>query len=250
VRSSNPARKNVAITIILTIPIPGLGHIYCGYRKRGALILLTMISISILRILLGGFLSPESDFAARALGLGFNGWAIYDAYRCVKRVNLAAERQAEAAHPLRLVTGHSFGENRKPFGVTVIAIVSIITGVGALVVGTLAPAGMDAMLDNIPLEWSSWYRLLLASTGVASCVIGYGLLKGFRWAWTWGITGLIAGMIWGVLAAFLNSEEALASGLGIVLSMIVIYYFFRPNVREYFRRSRAFAHSSETAITG
>jgi hypothetical protein len=240
----------VAITIILTIPVPGLGHIYCGYRKRGGLILLTLISISIGGVMLGAFLNPESGLVARMFGLGFSGWAIYDAYRCVKRVNLAAERQAEGVNPLRLVMGHSFGENRKPFGVTVIAIVSIITGVGALVVGILAPPGMDAMLDNMPLEWSLWYRLLLASTGGASCVIGYGLLKGFRWAWTVGIAGLIAGMVWGVLAALMNSEEAVASGLGIVLSMIVIYYFFRPNVREYFRRSRAFAHSSETAITG
>ncbi|VFJ13437.1 hypothetical protein [Candidatus Nitrosocosmicus franklandus] len=116
-------------------------------------------------------------------------------------------------------------QNYRPFGVTIIAVLLAIGGVGSLLSGI-------TVLALIPL-----LGILVAGVffviGLAYFAVAYGLWIGANWAWI--ITLVLCG-----IAILVGIGSIVIGHVGslflIVLNGIVIYYLYQPNVKEYFGR--------------
>jgi hypothetical protein len=145
---------------------------------------------------------------------------------------------------------------KRPIGVTIIAILVIIGGISSIVGGLAAIAfagivsmsstetGSNAAIDIgslsiIPLVLG----IILLIIGIIYLAVSYGLLKGKGWAWIVTIVVTIIGLIMQIISAVITGlasssiETAIVTHIiGIIISGIIIFYLYRPNVRAYFGR--------------
>ncbi len=117
----------------------------------------------------------------------------------------------------------------RPIGITIIAILMIISGILFIIGGI----GLTALgVVSLVFLAGGIGSILL---GIASLVVAWGLLKGAGWAW-------IVTLILTIISIIVN-VASLAGGntaniIGIIINGIIIYYLYRPNVKSYFGRSR------------
>ncbi|TVP39478.1 hypothetical protein [Candidatus Nitrosocosmicus arcticus] len=144
---------------------------------------------------------------------------------------------------------------KRPIGVTIIAILTIIGGI-ALLIGGLGFIAFAGVLSVVSSEESSTEAANIAALGILPMILGvlmvvigiiylivsYGLLKGKGWAWTITIIVTIIGIVIQIISAVSTGllTSSLASGLathiiGIIISGIIIFYLYRPHVRSYFK---------------
>jgi hypothetical protein len=155
----------------------------------------------------------------------------------------------------------------RPTGVTIIAILAIISGI-ILLFGGLSLIGAGALFSTAPADapnnpngpesMGSFFGMaflllgaILLVIGVGYLVMSYGLLKGKGWAWTITIiltvisiaiqivSGIINSMI---VASISNDGASIMSGLigqiiGIAIDIIILYYLYRPHVKAFFGKS-------------
>jgi hypothetical protein len=144
---------------------------------------------------------------------------------------------------------------KRPIGVTIIAILTIIGGI-ALLIGGLGFITFGGILSAVSSEGSSTEAADIAALGMVPMILGigmviigiiylivsYGLLKGKGWAWTITIIVMIIGIVIQIISAI--STGLLTSSLtsavathiiGIIISGIIIFYLYRPHVRAYFK---------------
>jgi uncharacterized membrane protein (DUF2068 family) len=100
-------------------------------------------------------------------------------------------------------------ENPRPLGVTILAILTIISGIGFLV------------------------SVILIPLGIANLVVAYGLWKGKKWAWTITLVLSLIGIALGLASVVTGSIVAIWP---VIINAIVIYYLYRPNVKAFFGR--------------
>lgn len=160
---------------------------------------------------------------------------------------------------------------RRPTGVTVIAILTIIGGIFILISGVSLLAVwilISVSPGNVPIiattnvtshtitqffgVFSAILGAVFLTMGIGYLIMFYGLLKGRGWAWLVTIILLIVGIViqivsttsGGVFNASVisrgeinnrsNITEIPVSIITIAINMLVIYYLFRPHVRAYF----------------
>ena len=158
-------------------------------------------------------------------------------------------------------------KQKRPPGVTIIAILAIISGI-ILLFGGLTLIGAGALFSTAPADvpnnsnglesMGSFFGMaflllgaILLVIGVGYLVMSYGLLKGKGWAWTItiiltvisiaiqivsGITNSI------VIASISNDGASIVSGwvvqiIGIAIDIIILYYLYRPHVKAFFGKS-------------
>ena len=100
-------------------------------------------------------------------------------------------------------------QSQRPLGVTILAILTVISGIGFLV------------------------SVILVPLGIAMLVVAYGLWKGKRWAWTITLVLSFIGIALG-LASIATGN--IVSIWPVIINAIVIYYLYRPNVKAFFGR--------------
>jgi uncharacterized membrane protein (DUF2068 family) len=100
-------------------------------------------------------------------------------------------------------------QSPRPLGVTILAILTVISGIGFLV------------------------SVILVPLGIAMLVVAYGLWKGKRWAWTITLVLSFIGIALG-LASIATGN--IVSIWPVIINAIVIYYLYRPNVKAFFGR--------------
>jgi hypothetical protein len=150
----------------------------------------------------------------------------------------------------------------RPTGVTIIAILNIISGI-IMLFGAIALIAIGAILPALPPSAFNQSELqgnltagqapippgismvspsLLGGIGIAiggvllalaivSFVVAYGLLKGLGWAWT---VTVILSIISIALNAISIATGNLSSIISIIISGIILYYLYRPHVKAYF----------------
>ena len=74
--------KRLWLTILLAVLIPGVGHMYLGFIKRGIILLIFALVLSFASSILMPF--PLSSI----IPIGYMIWQIYDAYVHYKRLNV------------------------------------------------------------------------------------------------------------------------------------------------------------------
>ena len=161
-------------------------------------------------------------------------------------------------------------ERKRPTGVTIIGILKIIGGILVLIggfvlisigpiisqmngndqsstlVGNQFSDGNDTntMITNSQLSKVSGYfnifGIISIPLGIANLIVGVGLLKGKGWAWLGAvILGIISIVFNVVYLAILGGVDAASIGgtvVGIIIDGIILWYLFRPKVKEYFGR--------------
>ena len=137
----------------------------------------------------------------------------------------------------------------RPTGVTIIAILNIISGIimiiggaGLAAIGSLLPA-MTTIDPNAGGQLAVAGLLgaggvavggILIILGIISFVVAWGLLKGRAWAWTVTLILSIISLILGIVSVVAGSFGSI---INIIIAAIIIYYLYRPHVKAYFGKS-------------
>jgi uncharacterized membrane protein (DUF2068 family) len=89
--------------------------------------------------------------------------------------------------------------------------------------------------SSIPVEYLGIASLavgtILIIIGIVSLIVAYGLFKAKKWAWTGNVALSIVSIAMGIVSIATGS---IGSIVGIVISGAILYYLYRPHVREYF----------------
>ena len=157
-------------------------------------------------------------------------------------------------------------ERKRPTGVTLIAILTIIGGILVLFEGiglvALAPFigqinvnnGINTSNSSLSLNINGTIVTvpnnalfvlggfigilggMLIVLGLSSFVVAWGLLKGKAWAWIVTIIITIISVVLNVISIVAGSIESI---VGLIINGIIIYYLYRPSVKSYFGRIKA-----------
>jgi hypothetical protein len=152
----------------------------------------------------------------------------------------------------------------RPLGVTIIAILAIISGILLLFGGiglVVAGALFNAASLDIPTNSNGLQSIgpmlgialiimgsILLLTGIGYLIMSYGLLKGKGWARSITIVltiisiviQIISGITNSILTASItnNNNSAIYAFsvhvIGIIINIVILYYLYRPNVKEFF----------------
>jgi hypothetical protein len=156
-------------------------------------------------------------------------------------------------------------KQRRPIGVTIIAILTIISGILLLLSGVAlvtlgafisVPVNTTSASSNIGAQFigviSAAVGGVLLAIGIGYIVMFYGLLKGKGWAWTITIILLIIGIAIQIVstsvgsvftASSLHNASNVSSGIigsiiGIAINIVILYYLYRPHVKAYFGKAQ------------
>ncbi len=104
----------------------------------------------------------------------------------------------------------------RPFGVSLLAVLYVFGGILSLL-GLIPQLGLAAL----PQRFGTIGTVLVIVEGIANFGIAYGLWNGMKWAW-------IAAIIFAIIG-LLNII------LGTIVSIIILFYLFKKEVKEYFK---------------
>lgn len=156
----------------------------------------------------------------------------------------------------------------RPLGVTVIAILIVIGGISFLfggislvIVGAFLSTAFTDVSTSSPFI-GSFFGILSAALGAVLLVVGigyiimsYGLLKGKGWAWTITIILTLIGIAINIISAITGGVSHMStinnmngdansyiygivgSAIGIAISVVIIYYLYRPRVKLFFGKT-------------
>lgn len=160
---------------------------------------------------------------------------------------------------------------KRPLGVTVIGILDLIGGVLGIV-GGLALLGIGGILaanpeflaetqgglegfENNPFNFAPELLgivfmalgAVLLAIGIASLVVAYGTLKGKGWAWMINIIISYIGIAMNIISLILYSSTDAASIASVIvsigISVLILYYLYRPHVKQYFGKAQPAAQA-------
>jgi uncharacterized membrane protein (UPF0136 family) len=150
---------------------------------------------------------------------------------CGRATPLAADQ--EAAAPAAATP------KSRPTGVTIVAILNILGGifmfvfVPLAVIGTSVSPALAEEVDDVGFVLT--VLGILIAIGIVYFVVAYGLLKGRSWAWTVAVILSIISIVLNVISIGSYSILTLVS---IILDGLILYYLYRPHVKEYFGKIR------------
>jgi len=161
-------------------------------------------------------------------------------------------------------------ERKQPKGVTILGILGIIGGIIGLLLGIvlliigpvfnqISETDISDVLDDEELSINSTEMttglnelkklsgplfiigIFLVPDGIASIIVGWGLLRGKGWAWFGAVILTIISIIFNIIIiAFLGMGEDPASIGGTVVGFaiygIILWYLYRQKVKAYFGR--------------
>jgi uncharacterized BrkB/YihY/UPF0761 family membrane protein len=157
----------------------------------------------------------------------------------------------------------------RPLGVSIIAILTIISGI-LLILGGISLIAVGALISVTPVNTTAttnsqpvaqFFGVISAAIGSVLLAIGIGylvmflgLLKGRGWAWTITIILLLIGIAIQIISTATgavfntslssstnNTTNSIISGIvggiiGIAINGVILYYLYRPHVKAYFRK--------------
>jgi hypothetical protein len=81
--------------------------------------------------------------------------------------------------------------------------------------------------------------IIFTIIGILSLVVAYGLFKAKKWAWTTSVVLSIVSIAMGIISIATGN---IGSIVGIAISGFILYYLYKPHVKEYFgKHARAAA---------
>ena len=127
----------------------------------------------------------------------------------------------------------------RPIGVTVVAIVLMVTGVFILLLGLegagITKFGLASLAPNGGL-----YANTVIISGILSLVAAFGLFTLASWAWYLAVAVLVFRAVadgFGLVSQVLSGTYGYGgvSLVNFVITVVILWYFLRPNVKEAFK---------------
>ena len=139
------------------------------------------------------------------------------------------------------MTAKSKGMSR-PFGVTVLALLQLITGLSNVLTGLIA-MGASSTLGIAETAKNLYFivGLVLFVLGISSLWLARGYIKGYEWARGRGRTIAVLAILIVFLILFLNLPKRIGPdnpGLSILWNALVFIYLGRPKIVAYFAGRR------------
>jgi len=117
-------------------------------------------------------------------------------------------------------------------GVTILALLNILSGLVMLLVGLgIAVLGV-ALVFLAPI--GIFFGGILVILGIMSFIVAGGLLQGRGWAWTATLALSIISIVIGIASLVTGNAGSIIS---MIISAVIIYYLYRPYVMAYFGKS-------------
>jgi len=127
-------------------------------------------------------------------------------------------------------------EKKRPTGVTILAVLEILSGLfmllAGLAFGILGAAfmGGEGMMGVLG-PFMGAVGLLFVVLGLVAFVLAYGLWKGLGWAWTIALILAVIGIIAGLVSLLTGGFQNV---LTLIIQLIIVYYLTRPHVKAFF----------------
>ena len=119
--------------------------------------------------------------------------------------------------------------DERPVGITILAVLSFITGIFVIIAGIAAIQTIESALAFFGgVEGGKEFALAVGGGiilfGIISMAVAWGLWTGKKWAW------------WiEVIFSALSVLSILALNIvGAVIGAVILWYFFKPHVKKYF----------------
>jgi len=116
----------------------------------------------------------------------------------------------------------------RPILITILALLSFIVGILMILGGILA---------TTIVTWMGYGGILM---GIVFLIIGIALWRGWKIAWYLGVIIYIINAIFAVLSILLLimdgevNDAVVSPAITLIISVLILYYLFRPNVKEFF----------------
>ncbi len=133
-------------------------------------------------------------------------------------------------------------EAQRPLGVTILAVLDILGGIGASLLGLIYMAlsaqigtvvgggGIFALFGAFIVVLGIIFLIL----GILAIAVGWGFWKGSSWAWIVGLVLYVIGIVLGLTSLALGDVTSIVL---VVIGALLVYYMFRPNVRIWFGKT-------------
>lgn len=124
----------------------------------------------------------------------------------------------------------------RPLGITVIAIILAISGVFDIIFGLVSMDILRVDVGELP-SGAGLSGTGAIISGILTLIVSYGLWVTAGWAWLLAVAVMILRI---VIDVWVIATHGLGSALGgsaivqLIISAIILWYFFRPNVRAAF----------------
>jgi hypothetical protein len=127
----------------------------------------------------------------------------------------------------------------RPIGVTVVAIVLMVTGVFVLLLGLEGAGYTNFGLKQLAPNQGLYSSTVIIS-GILSLIAAFGLFTLARWAWYLAIAVLIFRVVadgFGLVSQLISGTYGYGgvSLLNFVITVVILWYFLRPDVKAAFR---------------
>jgi hypothetical protein len=113
-------------------------------------------------------------------------------------------------------------QRERPFGVTIIAILAVLGGVGSILLGFIV-----LIIPILGIILGGIFVII----GLSYFVVAYGLWDGRSWAWILTVLISALGIVVGLVSIIIGTGGSI---LYIIVNAIIIYYLFKPDVKAYF----------------
>jgi hypothetical protein len=135
-------------------------------------------------------------------------------------------------------------QREKPAFVDLLAIVMAISGIFAFFSGIDALFFASYLASVAPLstavpgvaqataEMAAIWGSVILAIGIGSLIVAYGLVSGRGWAWSGAVALAIMGIVIPIMNVIVGYWPSIFT---ILLSILILYYLTRQDVRAYFR---------------
>ena len=128
----------------------------------------------------------------------------------------------------------------RPMGITILAVLSAIGGVLGIL-GGIALVGLGG-LAAASTGTAAYFGLgavwgvILLATAIASLAFAYGAWTLQPWAWPLGVALQVISLVLAALTVVSGGDIG-SQIIGVVISAIILYYLFQPNIKAAFGRA-------------
>lgn len=129
---------------------------------------------------------------------------------------------------------------RRPYGLIVISIILGLAGILSLI-GGIVPSVFSLSSQTLNLGFLQFLApilpVMLIVLGVFYLSLGYGLWKGYRWAWAANVVFILIHIVADI--GFVASRSfAIDKVVGLAIIVSMLGYLFLPGVRAYFGKGK------------
>jgi hypothetical protein len=129
---------------------------------------------------------------------------------------------------------------RRPTGVSILAVLAIILGALELLTGLFALGGARSLAGTTGIATGAIVTMALfaIALGALNLAAGIGLWQLRTWAWMYAVLIQALSIVDAIVTVLFFRGSVSGELVSILVSALILYYLFRPEVQQAFNRTR------------